>query len=235
MSHKNFLLSTIPDTRAAMAGIHATAGRCTARAFRPPRVPPPQVQRFSQGRPSPVAVVARPFENGPACGQATTRWALDRRPPQRFRLRSPDAAEVVDAIYDRIERTGGHVFISVRSRREVMSDVEGAAARRALLPLFGIPFGAKDNINVADVPTALETARVRKICGRGAPPERRIFPPAPISTPRAAGPSGVGTDFSGSRFRWRGLLSLMDRDASPITKSARLLLDHAPSRSTTAT
>lgn len=64
---------------------------------------------------------------------------------------------IVDAIYDRIaEAPLGPDWISVFSRDEVHQQVRRLDARKARgerLPLYGIPFAAKDNIDVAGLPT----------------------------------------------------------------------------------
>ena len=65
--------------------------------------------------------------------------------------------DVVAAIYDRIE--AGSIApgsIHLRARADALRACAEAEARRAAgatLPLYGIPFGAKDNIDVAGMPT----------------------------------------------------------------------------------
>jgi allophanate hydrolase len=69
---------------------------------------------------------------------------------------TPESA--IHTIYDRIEAEGLHpVWIAVVPREQVLKRVaEFAAAtpeERSRLPLFGVPFAVKDNIDVAGVPT----------------------------------------------------------------------------------
>ena len=64
-------------------------------------------------------------------------------------------AEVLNAIYDRIEAEGLRpVWISLVPREEALARAESLANEdRSKLPLFGIPFAVKDNIDVAGMQT----------------------------------------------------------------------------------
>jgi allophanate hydrolase len=68
-----------------------------------------------------------------------------------------DPARDLLATFDRIEESGlAPVWISLLDRDRAMSLLRAAQDRRARgerLPLFGIPFAVKDNIDVAGVPT----------------------------------------------------------------------------------
>lgn len=68
-----------------------------------------------------------------------------------------DPAALITALYTRIRRDGLHpVWISILSLDELMARVERAKRRRdagETLPLFGIPFAIKDNIDLAGLPT----------------------------------------------------------------------------------
>src|SRR5882757_4077032 len=66
---------------------------------------------------------------------------------------TPDA--VINQIYDRIEAEGLHpVWISLVSREQALERVHQIKSEdRAKLPLYGIPFAVKDNIDVAGLPT----------------------------------------------------------------------------------
>ena len=66
-----------------------------------------------------------------------------------------DVTEVIEAVYRRIQTLDDPgIFITVRDRDEVLKDA--AALHRSQLeamPLWGIPFAVKDNIDVAGTPT----------------------------------------------------------------------------------
>lgn len=68
-----------------------------------------------------------------------------------------EAAADLDAFYDRVAAEGERpVFISLLPRAAAHALLADATARRAAgadLPLYGIPFAVKDNIDVAGVPT----------------------------------------------------------------------------------
>ena len=66
---------------------------------------------------------------------------------------TPDA--ILNALYDRIDAEGVHpVWISLVPRQQAMEDVKRLhAEERNSLPLFGVPFAVKDNIDVAGLPT----------------------------------------------------------------------------------
>ena len=65
--------------------------------------------------------------------------------------------DVVAALHERMAvRTGGNVWISRASRDALLAQAASIEAQHAAgvdLPLYGIPFAVKDNIDVADVPT----------------------------------------------------------------------------------
>ena len=66
-------------------------------------------------------------------------------------------SELVAAIYDRICSAAiGPAWIHLRPREEALracAEIETRSAARQSLPLFGVPFGVKDNIDVAGMPT----------------------------------------------------------------------------------
>src|SRR5579862_5990893 len=68
-----------------------------------------------------------------------------------------DPAEVIGAILERMARDATKsVWITVASRDETEARIDKIKRRRAAgetLPLFGIPFAVKDNIDVAGMPT----------------------------------------------------------------------------------
>jgi allophanate hydrolase len=66
-------------------------------------------------------------------------------------------SELVAAIYDRICSAAiGPAWIHLRPREEALracAEIEARAAARQSFPLYGVPFGVKDNIDVAGMPT----------------------------------------------------------------------------------
>ncbi len=64
-------------------------------------------------------------------------------------------AEVIAAIFDEIGKSGLHpVWISVVPREQALARARQLASEdRSKLPLFGVPFAVKDNMDVAGLPT----------------------------------------------------------------------------------
>ena len=64
-------------------------------------------------------------------------------------------ADVLNAVYDEIEKSELHpIWISLVPREQALARaVKLSSQDRATLPLFGVPFAVKDNIDVAGMPT----------------------------------------------------------------------------------
>jgi allophanate hydrolase len=74
---------------------------------------------------------------------------------QEARMRAGEItpAELIDFVYDRIEAYPDKaVWIHLRPRAEVRAEAE-SLGDRTCLPLYGLPFAVKDNIDVAGCPT----------------------------------------------------------------------------------
>src|SRR5262252_7031746 len=81
-------------------------------------------------------------------------------------------AEVIDLVFSRIEeRSVPGIWISLR-------DGEAVVRRRALgetLPLFGLPFAVKDNIDVAGMPTTVACPDFSYLPAASAPVVTRLL------------------------------------------------------------
>lgn len=61
-------------------------------------------------------------------------------------------ADVVEEVYDRIEREDTNVWIATRDEREVREEA-ATLGNPDDLPLYGVPFAVKDNLDYAGLPT----------------------------------------------------------------------------------
>ncbi|GFE63894.1 allophanate hydrolase [Litoreibacter roseus] len=63
-------------------------------------------------------------------------------------------ADVIDEIFARLEAVGDPgIFIHLRDRDDLLAEAQGLGAYDPELPLWGIPYAAKDNIDVAGIKT----------------------------------------------------------------------------------
>ena len=94
------------------------------------------------------------------------------------RLRTPES--VVGEVHRRIEqgRAGGqNAWLHVRELDALLADARAVMLRKSSgerLPLFGLPFGVKDSIDVAGMPTTVACPALARVPDESAPVVRRL-------------------------------------------------------------
>lgn len=66
----------------------------------------------------------------------------------QYRTGTRTPAETVERVYDRIDDDETNAWISIRTKSDVLEDVDGLGSPSEN-PLYGVPFAVKDNIDVA--------------------------------------------------------------------------------------
>jgi allophanate hydrolase len=105
--------------------------------------------------------------------------SLDLHSLQQAYRAGTSPADILDAIYDRIaERGDDHVWIHLVPRAEARIQAERQRRRLAAgadLPLYGVPFAVKDNLDVAGLPTTAACPAFRYVADRSAPVIERLL------------------------------------------------------------
>ena len=98
--------------------------------------------------------VGGPESGDSAAGGAIVKLAISAL-RKLYRERQAKPSDVLAEIYDRIGREPQPVWISLVPRERALSRARELESNPAAaeLPLYGIPFAMKDNIDVAGVPT----------------------------------------------------------------------------------
>ena len=113
----------------------------------------------AQGRTHDLDVprLGRPFGRLPPAWLSPGACRASARCSRRTRTGSRTPAAVLRELYATLARRGNdHVWIHVLPLEDALRQLEAAEGRRragAALPLFGVPFAVKDNIDVAGHPT----------------------------------------------------------------------------------
>ena len=85
-------------------------------------------------------------------------------------------ADIMDQLYVRILNNDNNIWIFLRSQEAIMADVEIINSKaRESLPLYGIPFAVKDNIDVAGIPTTAGCKGYEYIPKVSSPTVRRLI------------------------------------------------------------
>ncbi len=97
----------------------------------------------------------------------------------------PAAQAALQAQRERMAATGAPVYLHVASEQALMAQLQAlagraaactsASQRRALLPLLGVPFVVKDNIDIAGVPTTAACPAHSRVAARHATAVQRLI------------------------------------------------------------
>src|SRR5580700_3777354 len=88
--------------------------------------------------------------------------------------------DVVEEVHRRVELgrvNRQNAWLHVRSVDELRADARALSARKAAgesLPLFGLPFGVKDSIDVAGMPTTVACPALSRMAEKSAPMVSRL-------------------------------------------------------------
>lgn len=93
----------------------------------------------------------------------------------QYRSGSLRPADVIDAIYQRIDGSDDHVWISLLSPDEARAGANELEAKSRDLPLFGVPFAVKDNIDVGGMSTTAGCPEFAYTAPRSAPVVQRLL------------------------------------------------------------
>ena len=86
-----------------------------------------------------------------------------------YRARQLTASRVIEAVYHRIDAAGeDHVWICRMPLAEALRRAAALDSADPALPLYGIPFAVKDNIDVEDLPTTAGCPAFRYVAKRSA-------------------------------------------------------------------
>jgi allophanate hydrolase len=111
------------------------------------------------------------------------RERLDLRFDQLAQAYAADSiapSDVIEEVYGRVEASqmaGQNAWLAVRPLAELLADVRALPARKTAgqpLPLFGLPFGVKDSIDVAGLPTTVGCPALSRVPAESAPVVKRL-------------------------------------------------------------
>jgi allophanate hydrolase len=106
-----------------------------------------------------------------------TRLALDAQSLHlAYQSGGLDPGEVVREVYRRIGSRGDDgVWLSLVPQQQAEASARALGPRRPELPLYGLPFGVKDNVDVAGLPTTCGCAAITRVPERHATAVQRAL------------------------------------------------------------
>lgn len=94
---------------------------------------------------------------------------------EQYRSGSLRPTDIIDAIYQRIDGGDDRVWISLLSPDEARAGANELEAKSRDLPLFGVPFAVKDNIDVGGMSTTAGCPEFAYTAARSAPVVQRLL------------------------------------------------------------
>lgn len=125
---------------------------------------------------------------------------------------------VIEEVFRRIDARGqDHVWVTLADRSTVFEQAKALVARRAdfdSLPLYGLPFGVKDNVDVAGMPTTCGCAGFGRQAGESAAAVQRAINAGALFVGKQT-LDQFATGLNGTRTIGRHCLNVFDPEVIP--------------------